>query len=103
MTLPNKVTTGPGRSMKAVSEGESDRIVGYIETHPRKGDPERECRGFLYIDAEAAKKADMGRTGDNAHPVWEVKQEDPLTLTPSIECLECGNHGYVTAGKWVPA
>lgn len=34
---------------------------------------------------------------------WSVVQREPLTLTPSILCKACGNHGHITNGRWVPA
>lgn len=37
---------------------------------------------------------------DVAH---RTESTDPLTITPSILCLDCGLHGYVRAGRWVPA
>lgn len=30
-----------------------------------------------------------------------ITQDDPLTITPSILCPDCGTHGFVTEGKWV--
>jgi hypothetical protein len=36
-------------------------------------------------------------------PRWELVQEEPLTLAPSILCRACGNHGFIQAGRWVPA
>lgn len=34
---------------------------------------------------------------------WDVPSRDPLTLTPSIACRGCGDHGFITNGKWVRA
>jgi len=34
---------------------------------------------------------------------WRVVQADPLTVSPSINCLGCGTHGFITNGEWVPA
>lgn len=34
---------------------------------------------------------------------WKVVQQEPLTVTPSINCTECGTHGFITEGKWVKA
>lgn len=34
---------------------------------------------------------------------WQVQSLDPLTVTPSILCQTCGTHGFITAGKWMPA
>jgi hypothetical protein len=34
---------------------------------------------------------------------WDVVQREPLTITPSLLCRACGNHGFITNGKWVKA
>ena len=34
---------------------------------------------------------------------WTIVQAEPLSVTPSIHCLECGTHGFITDGKWVSA
>lgn len=34
---------------------------------------------------------------------WEVENDEPLTLSPSIECRACGDHGFIKNGKWVRA
>lgn len=34
---------------------------------------------------------------------WEVESEEPLTLSPSLACAQCGHHGWVREGVWVPA
>jgi len=39
------------------------------------------------------------RLGPHA-PGHVVKSEDPLTITPSIVCPDCGLHGFVTDGVW---
>jgi hypothetical protein len=39
--------------------------------------------------------------GGTAH--WDLVQPEPLTVTPSILCDECGVHGFITNGEWVPA
>lgn len=36
---------------------------------------------------------------DPAHVVHSV---DPLTITASLSCPDCGLHGWVTDGHWVP-
>lgn len=36
-------------------------------------------------------------------PTWEVVSEDPLTLSPSLLCGQCGHHGFIRNGEWVPA
>lgn len=32
-----------------------------------------------------------------------IEVADPLTVSPSILCPDCGTHGFVRAGKWVQA
>ena len=32
-----------------------------------------------------------------------VVTREPLTIVPSILCPDCGLHGFVTNGVWVPA
>lgn len=34
---------------------------------------------------------------------WEVIQDSPLTLSPSILCRCCKDHGFIIEGKWVKA
>lgn len=34
---------------------------------------------------------------------WTVTCWEPLTVTPSLLCRDCGTHGFITAGAWVPA
>jgi hypothetical protein len=32
---------------------------------------------------------------------WELVSDDPVTLSPSLHCRACGDHGFITGGKWV--
>jgi hypothetical protein len=32
---------------------------------------------------------------------WTLVQAEPLTLSPSINMLDCGCHGFITNGQWV--
>jgi hypothetical protein len=42
-------------------------------------------------------------TGRMRAPVsWEVLSEDPLTLSPSLACQQCGHHGFIRNGRWEP-
>lgn len=36
-------------------------------------------------------------------PRWTVESTEPLTLSPSLLCRGCGNHGWIREGRWVPA
>lgn len=35
--------------------------------------------------------------------LWKVEQWDPLTLSSSLLCKRCGDHGFIREGKWVRA
>ena len=36
-------------------------------------------------------------------PYWTVESLDPLTISPSLLCRLCGDHGFIRGGRWVPA
>ena len=42
---------------------------------------------------------DRGQGG----PVWRVLAEDPTTIAPSVLCRQCGLHGWIRDGQWMPA
>lgn len=41
--------------------------------------------------------------GDWRGARWQLQQKDPLTIHPSILCHNCGLHGHIKQGRWVPA
>ncbi|MDP3403600.1 MAG: hypothetical protein Q8S03_02850, partial [Brevundimonas sp.] len=72
----------------------------------------------VWLRHECAKKPSHGRetdvsTGFGAfipfaggmgyRNPWTLVSEDPLTITPSVHFVDCGEHGFITAGRWVPA
>lgn len=72
-----------------VHDGE---VVGLNEAHSDKaGKP---CLGFVAFE---------GAHFAGTRPTWKVEKANPLTLSPSILCRTCGNHGYIREGKWVSA
>lgn len=34
--------------------------------------------------------------------VWTVEKKEPFTISPSLLCTLCGQHGYIREGRWVP-
>jgi hypothetical protein len=34
---------------------------------------------------------------------WTLEAEDPPTVSPSVLCTACGDHGFVRAGRWINA
>lgn len=53
------------------------------------------CEGAITFDTPIARANFSG-------PYWTVESWDPLTLSPSLLC-HCGDHGFIRAGRWVPA
>lgn len=81
--------------------------AGAIITHPvfdkakakkyrasRDGD---ECFSAIHFDVP-----DMRRGWPDGN-FWQVQQWDPLTISPSLLCMICGDHGFIREGKWIPA
>lgn len=57
------------------------------------------CEGFVaFADRAWAKAFSPGSIA-----TWVVEQEEPLTLSPSLLCRVCGDHGFVREGRWVRA
>lgn len=68
--------------------GETEH-TGALFVHRDKRTPDEWCIGGFQW---------RGKTGPN----WTLVSLDPLTVTPSIHCLSCGDHGFIRGGKWVP-
>ena len=58
-----------------------------------------ECNGFVAFAGRAWARS----FAPGAIAAWTVEQDDPLTLSPSVLCRACGDHGFVRGGKWVKA
>jgi hypothetical protein len=70
--------------------------AGLILRHPRADGKPTECIGSVQFDLPETRQALTGAK-------WKVDSWEPLTLSPSIRCLECGAHGYIRSGRWVQA
>lgn len=70
--------------------------AGVIEEHDRP-DGNGRCLGSVLFDVPGIREAFPGRD------FWQVESLDPLTLSPSVACRACGHHGFIRAGRWVPA
>lgn len=91
---------GDGRSISFFTGNHGPDILGCIETHPslkdtiycKTGEP---CSGGIYFNVPGNESI--------TRPKWNVESLDPLTLSPSVLCTLCGNHGFIRNGKWVGA
>ena len=71
-------------------------LLGYRIEHPRP-DGTGTCQGHVNLDLPGVRDRVGGQ------PVWQVVSLDPLTITPSVLCRACGDHGFITDGRWVAA
>lgn len=53
------------------------------------------CDGWIDFDGSA-----WAQEFNNNITVWQVLSWEPLTLSPSIACRSCGDHGFIRNGKW---
>lgn len=51
------------------------------------------CSGWVPIKT-------AGRTDDR---YWDLVSEQPLTLSPSLQCTACPSHGWIRDGAWTDA
>jgi hypothetical protein len=98
--LPDRLDLGEGRWLTFFG-WQGDDVVGALETHPSAKDTQfhkagQECAGGLYFDVPEKPPALQGQ-------FWAVESWQPLTLSPSVLCRICGNHGFIREGQWVPA
>lgn len=95
----------PDRELNPQYEGIPDvSRYGLIIDHPNPRTGDR-CHSAVTFDTPTARILDPNR------PKWAVESLEPLHLEPSILCRftqaagepECGDHGYIRNGRWVPA
>lgn len=79
---------------KPVTMHNTDQIIGIHEWHIPPGGGEW-CGGFAAF-VEYELEPNWTHTGD-------AETGEGFTMSPSLLCTACGNHGYIRDGKWVPA
>jgi hypothetical protein len=55
------------------------------------------CASAIHFDTEDVRKV------FKPDHLWKVESWEPLTLSPSLLCRRCGDHGFIRDGKWIPA
>ena len=55
------------------------------------------CESAIVFDSETSRRIDDNR------PKWVVESWEPFTMSPSLLCRACGDHGFIREGKWVRA
>lgn len=95
--MTQQVVLGEGRTAsRVVFPPAAGNLVGetagFLVTHPgADGQPCLSPSGhFIPTHAESAVR-------------WTIESMQPLTLSPSLACRVCGDHGFIREGRWVPA
>lgn len=97
--LPDGVVRiGDESWMQKIRAYSRDEWAGIIEWHVNRETGEF-CGGFIAF-AGFDGMTSHGQSPAN-RPTWTVKSFEPLTLSPSLSCSACGNHGFIRDGKWV--
>lgn len=94
--MKDEIDLGDGHRI-VFSEYEGEKRVGANVLHPPV---EGKCSGDGWIAIEGRSWA---RKFTTPIATWKVEQEEPLTLSPSILCRACGDHGFIREGRWVRA
>ncbi len=96
MSDATRIDIGGGHEIAFVSY-QGDERAGIDDFHRKPdGTP---CQGFVTIKGGA-----WDRSFTHVPiPSWELVSWDPLTLSPSLLCRSCGDHGFIRDGKWVKA
>jgi hypothetical protein len=84
---------GPDRStnLKYRDYPDVERWGASIDhTRPDDGRP---CSGFVTFHG-------LVQDALSDRPKWDVKSWEPLTLSPSVLCSICGDHGWIRGGLW---
>ena len=82
---------GDGHVLEFLGYEGQARVGANIKHKTKDG---KDCEGFVSFE---------GRAWANyfpSKPAWKVESDEPLTLSPSILCRSCGDHGFVRNGKW---
>lgn len=92
--MSNVLDLGHGHTLRRLVNADG-ALYGYIDEH-RRPDTGEPCSGSVCVNP-GPDDLKYGRE------VWTVDAADPLSLNPSLLCTQCGEHGWVREGRWVPA
>jgi hypothetical protein len=93
--MSNWQELGAGHRVELV-RSDASGIRSFIDEHPRR-DTGVQCAG-------SGRLLEVGQANPNdGRAYWTIIHESPLTLTPSLLCTACGDHGWINDGKWVKA
>jgi hypothetical protein len=86
---------GDGHRVKFYTSGDDSTPIGLIAFHSNA------------LGALCSGGSVLFDVPANAHAPddvrWQVISLQPLTLSPSLLCLLCGDHGWIREGAWLRA
>lgn len=89
------IDIGGGHRIAFYTRDNDDTHVGLIDHHHKPDGSE--CSGGSVL-------FDLPQNEDfPGHAKWQVMSKEPLTLSPSLLCTICGDHGWIREGAWVQA
>lgn len=95
--MSKRIDIGGGHEIEFVIH-KDDMRAGINDYHlTAEGKP---CMGFVSFTGGAWSNEFKWSP---SHQSWDVHSWEPLTITPSLLCRSCGDHGHITNGKWVKA
>lgn len=92
----DEIDLGDGHKI-VFSEYKGEKRVCANVLHPPV---EGKCDGDGFIAFEGRSWA---RSFEARIATWTIESDEPFTLSPSILCRACGDHGFIRGGKWVRA
>lgn len=93
----DEIDLGDGHRL-LFSEYQGEKRVGGNVLHPPVAG---KCSGQGWIAFEGTSWA--RQFTENSIATWRVEQAEPFTISPSILCRACGDHGFIREGRWVRA
>ncbi|MGZ6376665.1 MAG: hypothetical protein ACXWPI_18345 [Ktedonobacterales bacterium] len=85
-----RIDIGDGHTLRAIVWPGDEHPSGWEVFHPSKKEPGKECGCGVWV---------ARRIGQ----MWTLESWEPLTISPSVLCLQCGDHGFIRNGRWVSA
>ena len=91
----NRLDIGDGHSLE-FCEWHGDTMAIVVCHHKRPD-------GSLCMHHAPIKGGAWDREFDGSIEAWDLVKREPLTISPSLACRVCGDHGFIRDGKWVRA
>jgi hypothetical protein len=96
--LPSRtIDFGHGHNLSFTVDDQGN-VIGAIEGHLTPDG--KLCEGYIHFDVPEFTERYGRKPGA---VMWQLESWNPLTLSPSLLCTVCKNHGWIREGKWVPA